>query len=77
MALSDIELEELTLEYLARVGDQCIKVKFIYNSQQLISTRFKNTLRKLDIVRNCFERCSKITDSAFEYVLNYLKILGI
>lgn len=47
------DLEVFRVEYCSRLGEK---------SLELVLKRFGETLKELHIIRNCFEKCSKITD---------------
>mmetsp|Transcript_27138 Transcript_27138/g.24005 ORF Transcript_27138/g.24005 Transcript_27138/m.24005 type:complete len:103 (+) Transcript_27138:804-1112(+) len=71
------DLEELRMEYCSRIGEKCMVS---------LLERFGETLREFHVVRNCFEKCSKITDeliASFEmspYIekltFNYVRSFG-
>ena len=50
---ASFNLEILRIEYCAKVGDKTIS---------FISEKFNKSLKEFHLVRNCFEKCSKITD---------------
>ena len=50
-------LEIIRIEYCARVGNKTIEI---------LAKRFEKHLIQLDIIRNCFEKCSKISDEGLE-----------
>ena len=50
---SNIKLEGMRVEYCSRLGEK---------SLELVLKRFGDSLKELHIIRNCFEKCSKITD---------------
>lgn len=58
---SNSSLESIRVEYCSRLGEK---------SLELVLKRFGSTLKELYIIRNCFEKCSKITDkfiNSFSY----------
>ena len=66
---SVMPLQEFNVLYVAKVGDDVVK---------LIATKFCKTLQStpyniftfpgIEITRNCFERCSKISDKGLSYL---------
>ena len=46
-------LEAVRVEYCSRLGEK---------SLELVLKRFGGSLKQLHVIRNCFEKCSKITD---------------
>ena len=50
-------LEIIRIEYCSRVGNKTI---------ELLASRFEKNLKQLEIIRNCFEKCSKISDEGLE-----------
>jgi len=62
------DLETIRIEYCSRIGEQCVELLF---------KRFGESLKEFHLVRNCFEKCSKITDkliNKMEYVPNLEKL---
>ncbi|EGR29662.1 hypothetical protein IMG5_151320 [Ichthyophthirius multifiliis] len=53
------QLKYIKLHYCARVGDSVL---------QILGQKFKETLIELQIVRNCFEKCAKISDQGVQYL---------
>lgn len=51
------QLEEIKLEYCDHVGDKVV---------QLFANKFSKNLRSLVIIRNCFEKCAKISDAGIK-----------
>lgn len=63
-------LEIIRIEYCSRVGNKCLEI---------LAKRFSKSLKQLEIIRNCYEKCSKINDDGLES-LKYspkLEILAI
>jgi len=50
---SNLNLEVIRVEYCSRLGEK---------SLEILLKRFGESLTELHVVRNCFEKCSKITD---------------
>jgi len=48
----------IKIEYCSRVGDKVIG---------LLANKFKK-LKELSIIRNCFEKCGKISDKGISYL---------
>lgn len=48
------DLEVIRFEYCSRIGEKCL-LKIV--------ERFGPSLKELHVIRNCFEKCSKITDN--------------
>ncbi|KAL4493120.1 hypothetical protein ABPG72_003205 [Tetrahymena utriculariae] len=57
--LSKFELKSVKLDYCSRVGDQVI---------QIFAQRYRDNLTELQIIRNCFEKCAKISDEGISYL---------
>jgi hypothetical protein len=45
--------------YCSKVGDQVI---------ELIATKFRKHLKEITIIRNCFEKCAKISDKGISFL---------
>jgi len=54
-------LEIIRIEYSSRIGNKTI---------ELLARRFDKNLKQLEIIRNCFEKCSKISDEGLENLKN-------
>lgn len=64
------DLEIIKIEYCSRVGNKTLEI---------LAKRFGKSLKQLEIIRNCYEKCAKINDEGIEslkYCSN-LEILSI
>lgn len=54
---ADCPFESIKISYCSKLGDASIEA---------LVTAFKSTLKELHVIRNCYEKCSKITDKSAE-----------
>jgi len=57
---SKFQLAYLRIEYCTKIGDESIEV---------LTKKYRDSLKEFHLIRNCYEKCSKISDKS----INYLK----